>query len=386
MDAKRVIPVLQFSFRVDDAMCIYSQPITDTRSFGERVLRFIYNRVACAPTEVVSLYTAEYDSPKFHILPGTFSITYRDKAVLVEIMREHEVQNLPKWYYTVKWTPQRPWTQKQVDLLFLDIKAEEPPATLSTLVYTSEGWEPIAVAPVRTRETTFFPKGLVDRAVTQVQHFLSKTPVKWKISRSYTILLQGPPGTGKTTYSELLASLLGYQMAIMQFDPKISDRELFQIVAELPERTLLLIEDIDCTFVERKAKDKINTRISFSGLLNMLDGVASKADQIIIMTTNHLTQLDPALVREGRVNLIESFGPVVKYQAKEMMKAMLPSQNFDLFWTKAHHLKFSAATLYNWFLRHLETKNIMDHWDDFKARLTDVTKGKSNPELDHLYA
>ena len=43
--------------------------------------------------------------------------------------------------------------------------------------------------------------------------------------------------------------------------------------------------------------------MSFSGLLNALDGVASQQGRVVFMTTNHLEKLDPALVRPGRCDI-----------------------------------------------------------------------------------
>merc|ERR1719473_2604080 len=45
-------------------------------------------------------------------------------------------------------------------------------------------------------------------------------------------------------------------------------------------------------------KDKLN----LSGLLNVSDGVVDTPERILIMTTNHPEQLDPALIRPGRVD------------------------------------------------------------------------------------
>jgi len=44
---------------------------------------------------------------------------------------------------------------------------------------------------------------------------------------------------------------------------------------------------------------------TFSGFLNALAGVASAEERVIFMTINHLERLGPALVRPGRVDLIE---------------------------------------------------------------------------------
>ena len=37
--------------------------------------------------------------------------------------------------------------------------------------------------------------------------------------------------------------------------------------------------------------------VTFSGLLNALDGVAATEGRVTFMTTNHLNRLDPALIR-----------------------------------------------------------------------------------------
>ncbi|KAL3919481.1 MAG: hypothetical protein SGILL_003731 [Bacillariaceae sp.] len=43
-------------------------------------------------------------------------------------------------------------------------------------------------------------------------------------------------------------------------------------------------------------------QLSLSGLLNVLDGVIDSPGRIVVMTTNHPEQLDPALIRPGRVD------------------------------------------------------------------------------------
>eukprot|EP00545_Synedropsis_sp_CCMP1620_P006739 CAMPEP_0119015602 /NCGR_PEP_ID=MMETSP1176-20130426/11280_1 /TAXON_ID=265551 /ORGANISM="Synedropsis recta cf, Strain CCMP1620" /LENGTH=750 /DNA_ID=CAMNT_0006968909 /DNA_START=57 /DNA_END=2309 /DNA_ORIENTATION=+ len=47
-----------------------------------------------------------------------------------------------------------------------------------------------------------------------------------------------------------------------------------------------------------KKKDQLN----LSGLLNVLDGVVDTPGRIVIMTSNHPEQLDPALIRPGRID------------------------------------------------------------------------------------
>ena len=43
-------------------------------------------------------------------------------------------------------------------------------------------------------------------------------------------------------------------------------------------------------------------KLSFSGFLNALDGVATQEGNVLFMTTNHPELLDPALIRAGRID------------------------------------------------------------------------------------
>ena len=76
-------------------------------------------------------------------------------------------------------------------------------------------------------------------------------------------------------------------------------------MSNVPERSIVLIEDVDAAFNKRvqTSADGYQSSVTFSGFLNALDGVASGEERIIFMTTNHPERLDPALVRPGRVDL-----------------------------------------------------------------------------------
>jgi chaperone BCS1 len=72
---------------------------------------------------------------------------------------------------------------------------------------------------------------------------------------------------------------------------------------ELSKKSLLLIEDIDCLFEQRKTTIE-NPNITFSSLINIMDGVLYKHGIIIFITTNHPEKLDAALMRMGRIDMI----------------------------------------------------------------------------------
>ena len=122
--------------------------------------------------------------------------------------------------------------------------------------------------------------------------------IPWR--RGY--LLYGPPGTGKTSLVTALASELRLNVCTLSLaSPIVSDEKIHTLLAAVPQRSLLLIEDVDAFFRERDVAHA-QVRLSFSGFLNALDGVATQEGTVLFMTTNHLERLDPALIRAGRID------------------------------------------------------------------------------------
>ncbi len=122
--------------------------------------------------------------------------------------------------------------------------------------------------------------------------------IPWR--RGY--LLYGPPGTGKTSLVTALASELRLNVCTLSLaSPIVTDEKIHTLLASVPQRSLLLIEDVDAFFRERDAAHA-QVKLSFSGFLNALDGVATQEGTVLFMTTNHVERLDPALIRAGRID------------------------------------------------------------------------------------
>ena len=60
--------------------------------------------------------------------------------------------------------------------------------------------------------------------------------------------------------------------------------------------------------------------ITFSGLLNALDGVYAQEGNLIFMTTNHKENLDPALIRPGRIDRQLEFKHTTRDQLQGMFE------------------------------------------------------------------
>ncbi|CAK7228663.1 hypothetical protein SCUCBS95973_006954 [Sporothrix curviconia] len=77
-----------------------------------------------------------------------------------------------------------------------------------------------------------------------------------------------------------------------------------------------------------KDKDKAG-RLSLSGLLNILDGVASQEGRILIMTTNHVEKLDKALIRPGRVDMLVKFDRADRLMVQALFQSIFATLEGD---------------------------------------------------------
>ncbi|MCB2035823.1 MAG: AAA family ATPase [Ottowia sp.] len=137
----------------------------------------------------------------------------------------------------------------------------------------------------------------LERFLTSRERY-AQLGIPWR--RGY--LLYGPPGTGKTSLVTALASELRLNVCTLSLaSPIVTDEKIHTLLAAVPQRSLLLIEDVDAFFRERDAAHA-QVKLSFSGFLNALDGVATQEGTVLFMTTNHIERLDPALIRAGRID------------------------------------------------------------------------------------
>ncbi|KAJ5266949.1 hypothetical protein N7478_009757 [Penicillium angulare] len=193
-----------------------------------------------------------------------------------------------------------------------------------TTIYNSWGteWKPFG-NPRRKRpiESVVLAEGVKERIVDDVQDFISSS--SWYHDRGIPYrrgyLLYGPPGTGKSSFIQALAGELDYDIAILNLSERgLTDDRLNHLLTIVPNRTLVLLEDVDAAFSNRRTQTDSDgyrgANVTFSGLLNALDGVASAEERIIFLTTNHVERLDEALVRPGRVDMTVRLGEVSRYQ------------------------------------------------------------------------
>jgi SpoVK/Ycf46/Vps4 family AAA+-type ATPase len=129
---------------------------------------------------------------------------------------------------------------------------------------------------------------------------------KYGITWKRVHLLHSLPGTGKSSFVLAVASKFNKNIAKLTLTPELNSQDLEKLFQSVPDNTILLLEDVNDLFTGRKS----NSSISFSTVLNCLDGITTKRGLVLFMTTNHISELDEALVRPGRIDtVIEFFRP-----------------------------------------------------------------------------
>ncbi|CAG5111742.1 Oidioi.mRNA.OKI2018_I69.chr2.g6017.t1.cds [Oikopleura dioica] len=127
------------------------------------------------------------------------------------------------------------------------------------------------------------------------------------------VILYGPPGTGKTLLAKAVANqtsatflrVVGSEL-IQKYlgdGPKLV-RELFR-VAEDNAPSIVFMDEIDAVGMKRYDSNSGGEREiqrTMLELLNQLDGFDSRGDVKVIMATNRIDALDPALIRPGRID------------------------------------------------------------------------------------
>jgi len=127
------------------------------------------------------------------------------------------------------------------------------------------------------------------------------------------VILYGPPGTGKTLLAKAVANqtaatflrVVGSEL-IQKYlgdGPKLV-RELFR-VADENAPSIVFIDEIDAVGTKRYDSTSGGEREiqrTMLELLNQLDGFDERGEVKVIMATNKIETLDPALLRPGRLD------------------------------------------------------------------------------------
>uniref|UniRef100_A0A2P2K5I1 26S protease regulatory complex subunit 4 family protein n=1 Tax=Rhizophora mucronata TaxID=61149 RepID=A0A2P2K5I1_RHIMU len=127
------------------------------------------------------------------------------------------------------------------------------------------------------------------------------------------VILYGEPGTGKTLLAKAVANstsatflrVVGSEL-IQKYlgdGPKLV-RELFRVADDLSP-SIVFIDEIDAIGTKRydaHSGGEREIQRTMLELLNQLDGFDARGDVKVILATNRIESLDPALLRPGRID------------------------------------------------------------------------------------
>ncbi|XVF60449.1 hypothetical protein PTKIN_Ptkin08bG0047500 [Pterospermum kingtungense] len=189
-------------------------------------------------------------------------------------------------------------------------------------------------------------------AFTKGKEYYDKLGKPWK--RGY--LLYGPPRTGKSTMIVAMANLLIYDIYDLELTTVKNNTELRKLLTYTSSKSIIVIEDIDCSLDvtgqrtkgkadksseklrndHKKEKDseyEKTSKVTLSGLLNFIDGTWSAygTGRIFVFTTNHINKLDLALIRWGRMDLHIELSYCSFEAFKTLAKNYLDLESHELF-------------------------------------------------------
>ncbi|KAI5954230.1 BCS1 [Candida jiufengensis] len=261
--------------------------------------------------------------------PGKHLIRYKGAFMLVNRERSGKLLDMTNGtpFETVTLT-----TLYRDRYLFNDLLYEAKAMALKaregkTVIFTSWGpeWRPFGQPrSKRLIGSVILDEGIADTILNDVKDFLVSGEWYHKRGIPYRrgYLLYGPPGSGKTSFIQALAGELDYNICILNLsENNLTDDRLNHLMNHIPNRSILLLEDVDAAFNKKREQSNdqgFNNGVTFSGLLNALDGVASAEECITFMTTNHPERLDPALLRPGRVDFKVLINNATEYQIRKM--------------------------------------------------------------------
>jgi chaperone BCS1 len=202
--------------------------------------------------------------------------------------------------------------------------------------------------------TSSFDNFFSEEAVSvraELETFLNGKAMYERIGRpwNYSILNTGSPGVGKTKLVKAIAALTGRTLIVLNLQHITTPLLLQQVFhssilsgIKLPhEKRLYYIPEVDTQLLEvakkrekkpepavvigpvvneKQKEPELKPSITLGDILNVLDGIPERNGHILVLDTNRLEELDPALVRPGRIDRVIEWKKISSACGRRMME------------------------------------------------------------------
>tara|TARA_Y100000389_G_C17454182_1_gene516903 strand:+ start:892 stop:2187 length:1296 start_codon:yes stop_codon:yes gene_type:complete len=189
-------------------------------------------------------------------------------------------------------------------------------------------WDLLKKSPKRKIESVILPSSQKEEIIDDLTEFISDKTAEWYsdhgIPYKKVYLFHGDPGCGKSSLIGAIASHFNMNVCFLQSNFRdMTDNFLTDLAHRVPSNSIMVMEDVDSLFNNHRENDH-ESSLTFSGVINMLDGLSCPFGQIIIMTTNHYDQLDTAMVRDSRIDKIIEIKKPGKDEIKQIFNSFYP--------------------------------------------------------------
>lgn len=214
-------------------------------------------------------------------------------------------------------------------------KSDEAPSLYS---WHDGSWDYLSKVSPRSLDSVAMDPDLRHKMETTIDAFENSRDWYYRRGMAYklAIMFHGKPGTGKSSLLRAIASHWGRNIATASLN-QFTDESFRNALMVLPTKTALIIEDMDtfsCVKPRGSKTEKVSLMddslggLTLSGILNAMDGVASLDDVIILMTTNHIESIDPAILRKGRTDFVFEIGALSPEVVKQYAEYIFPHYDF----------------------------------------------------------